>query len=226
MNPRLSILPRLRSPRGRASPARIAATASLALATISLGTPVRAGTVTVVFREVGPDVVASYSGSISAGLSANGSLTDQTVAVSQPSGGSFRSQAGVIDIWSTGDFTGPLSFGTGGSTVGDYTSGDPFGLRFENWFGPEGSVLLSPSYTWGDPISGVATFVSASFSSLGIGLGTYTWDLKVAGNTVNTVVLRTESSPVPEIDPAGMGSVLALLTGALGLFERRRLQVA
>jgi len=29
---------------------------------------------------------------------------------------------------------------------------------------------------------------------------------------------------VPEIDPAGMGSVLALVTGALGLFERRRLK--
>jgi len=27
---------------------------------------------------------------------------------------------------------------------------------------------------------------------------------------------------VPEIDPAGMGAVLALVTGALGLIERRR----
>jgi len=31
---------------------------------------------------------------------------------------------------------------------------------------------------------------------------------------------------VPEIDPAGMGSVLALVTGALGLLERRRLKAA
>ena len=34
------------------------------------------------------------------------------------------------------------------------------------------------------------------------------------------------SAPVPEIDPAGMGSVLALVTGALGLLERRRLRAA
>lgn len=34
------------------------------------------------------------------------------------------------------------------------------------------------------------------------------------------------SSPVPEIDPAGMGSVLALVMGALGLLERRRWKVA
>jgi len=36
----------------------------------------------------------------------------------------------------------------------------------------------------------------------------------------------TADSPscVPEIDPAGMSSVLALVTGALGLLERRRLK--
>ena len=34
------------------------------------------------------------------------------------------------------------------------------------------------------------------------------------------------SAPVPEIDPAGIGSVLALVTGALGLLERRRLKAA
>ena len=32
------------------------------------------------------------------------------------------------------------------------------------------------------------------------------------------------ASPVPEIDPSGMGSVFALVTGALGLLERRRLK--
>lgn len=36
----------------------------------------------------------------------------------------------------------------------------------------------------------------------------------------------TVASAVPEIDPAGMSAVLALLTAALGLLERRRLRVA
>ena len=36
----------------------------------------------------------------------------------------------------------------------------------------------------------------------------------------------SDASAVPEIDPAGMGSVLALLGGVLGLVERRRLRVA
>jgi len=33
----------------------------------------------------------------------------------------------------------------------------------------------------------------------------------------------TQSTPVPEIDPSGVGTVLALVSGALGLLERRRL---
>lgn len=36
--------------------------------------------------------------------------------------------------------------------------------------------------------------------------------------------VQSAPSAVPEIDPAGMGSVLALVAGALGLLERRRLK--
>ena len=42
------------------------------------------------------------------------------------------------------------------------------------------------------------------------------------GAAVGTV----NSTPVPEIDPAGMGSVLAFVSGALGLLERRRQKIA
>jgi hypothetical protein len=38
-------------------------------------------------------------------------------------------------------------------------------------------------------------------------------------------IFDTLSAPVPEIDPSGLGSVLALLTGTLGLLERRRLKL-
>jgi len=47
--------------------------------------------------------------------------------------------------------------------------------------------------------------------------------------TINTPIAAGAVAPtssVPEIDPAGMGSVLALVTGALGLLERRRLKAA
>lgn len=40
------------------------------------------------------------------------------------------------------------------------------------------------------------------------------------------VTVSAFTTSVPEIDPAGMGSVVALVSGALGLFERRRLKAA
>ena len=54
-----------------------------------------------------------------------------------------------------------------------------------------------------------------------------TQNIAVYGNVapqINALQVRAVSTGVPEIDPAGMGSVLALVTGALGLVERRRLQ--
>jgi hypothetical protein len=44
--------------------------------------------------------------------------------------------------------------------------------------------------------------------------------------TEGWVIGTASPSAVPEIDPAGIGSVLALVTGALGLLERRRLKTA
>jgi hypothetical protein len=45
-----------------------------------------------------------------------------------------------------------------------------------------------------------------------------------AGNITNPTYVGPGA--VPEIDPAGMGSVMALITGALGLLERRRPRIA
>lgn len=49
---------------------------------------------------------------------------------------------------------------------------------------------------------------------------TSSWDFD---ENVIAIQLRVPgAAPVPEIDPAGTGSILALVTGALGLLERRR----
>ena len=55
-----------------------------------------------------------------------------------------------------------------------------------------------------------------------------TWhDFYATGSLVPpSYVYSVAEVVVPEIDPAGMGSVLAIVTGALGLLERRRLKVA
>jgi len=57
--------------------------------------------------------------------------------------------------------------------------------------------------------------------------GGATWDLYDRSLTTFRFSLSAEPrSAVPEIDPAGIGSVLALVAGALGLLERRRSTVA
>jgi len=76
----------------------------------------------------------------------------------------------------------------------------------------------SQDYGMGDPYSnynasklGVTLWQTGAFSPIDGGA----WVLGTTG-----------SAAVPEIDPAGIGSVLALVTGALGLLERRRLKTA
>jgi len=52
------------------------------------------------------------------------------------------------------------------------------------------------------------------------------WDTGAFSPVVSDAWVLGTTSAVPEIDPAGIGSVLALVTGALGLLERRRLKTA
>lgn len=49
-----------------------------------------------------------------------------------------------------------------------------------------------------------------------------TWDDSLPAYSLSI----TAGAGVPEIDPSGLGSVIALVTGALGLLERRRLKAA
>ena len=46
------------------------------------------------------------------------------------------------------------------------------------------------------------------------------------GGGYDPFTLRADLAAVPEIDPAGFGSVLALVSGALGVLERRRLKAS
>ena len=77
-------------------------------------------------------------------------------------------------------------------------SGSSRGLRGGSWYIGAASTLSSPISSTSPPS------------------GEFTWyGFRLASPFI---------APVPEIDPAGMGSVLALITGALGLLERRRLK--
>ena len=83
------------------------------------------------------------------------------------------------------------------------------------WYG-------NPNASLNDAESG--QFIYA-YVNMGLSDPNATFDkIVVRGNNFEFDNLTTspQSTPVPEIDPAGMGSVLALVTGALGLLERRR----
>lgn len=96
----------------------------------------------------------------------------------------------------------PVSFRDGSATVG-LNQGN--GIDFAS---PPGVA------------DGIITNSNASL--LPTGLGTYLL-FRPNGSGYDVSV---GSAPVPEIDPAGLGSVLALVTGALGLLERRRSKAA
>ena len=81
---------------------------------------------------------------------------------------------------------------------------------------------ISSAYNWNDPISGTTEFLTTTYADWGVTPGS-SRQVTING-TSETVTINI--APVPEIDPAGMGSVLALVTGALGLLERRRLKTA
>jgi hypothetical protein len=84
--------------------------------------------------------------------------------------------------------------------------------------GDTGILVSGTPYGFSNPV--VTLQSSQPISSL-----EYTINMGSATNSLgfNFVV---PTSSVPEVDPAGMGSVLALLTGTLGLLERRRLKAS
>ena len=99
--------------------------------------------------------------------------------------------------------------------------------------GPEFMVFDTIQITDGTVVNKIgtygamdATWLNLTMSDLGFIASppttTYKWGAFGANETVTVLF----SAPVPEIDPAGMGSVLALVAGALGLLERRRLKTA
>jgi hypothetical protein len=115
-----------------------------------------------------------------------------------------------------------LQWWTNDSAMTDYAPGANFFL-FDSVIGggSAGSVTLATNTS--RAVGGLGQYVigtftanasTESFTLVGTGTSTYNFPL------LNALQLRTVA--VPEIDPAGVGSVLALVTGGLGLLERRR----
>ena len=140
-------------------------TATLALSAAGIA---RASTFTVTLAQVGPDVVATGSGTIDlTGLTSFGSAFSNNEMY--PGHGILGvGPSGMIDQY-TGS-SGPSSFGPGfasfpSSASGDHVDLEDFGLGIDV---PQG-------YVSGASLAGSATFAGTTLGKLGVTSGTYTW---------------------------------------------------
>jgi hypothetical protein len=93
--------------------------------------------------------------------------------------------------------------------------GDGTDFEFQEVPGNGGTFNLPLGYTSGGSFTDSSTYPSATFASLGIAPGTYTWTWNIGANTApNSLVLNVN---VPE--PA---SLLLFGAGMAGLVARRR----
>jgi hypothetical protein len=138
-----------------------------------------------------------------------GSSTLQATMVTD---GSIGQQVGVFSI----DYSALVS-GYGIDGFG-YLAGD--GSTVSNFFAVAGVELYINLQS---PFSGSGVQFLASGFNTDAGL----FDVTGEENQGATFTVSGGSpSPVPEIDPNSLGSVLALVLGSLGLLERRRLKAA
>lgn len=151
----------------------------------------------------------------------------------------------VLDVYAVGDsvyaatFQGGLCISTdNGVSWRNVTRAD--GLSSNTVLGiteSAGSIYAAMSYNATEDVGGVNVSSDGGLSWVNYtttdGLGNaVVRDITVNGGKVYAAtdgglsIAYLSISAVPEIDPAGMGSVIALVTGALGLVERRRLKIA
>jgi hypothetical protein len=152
--------------------------------------------------QVGTNVVATGSGTIDlTGLSIAGG--GAAVGAIVPNAGQLSLAAGGIDLYS--GISGPTSFGSGGATLASSSSGDAAGI-----VGFGSSDLFVPSgYLSGNPLAGTSTYNNATFASLGLTPGTYTWTWGT-GVHADSFTLQIGPAGVPD-----SGTTVSLLGCAL-----------
>jgi PEP-CTERM motif len=182
----------------------VAIAAVLALCAV----PARAGFI-ITIDQVGPDVVATGSGSINlTGLTSNGTVLS-AVGVVPIFGNITFGELGPTPGADYGPLMGPSSFGPGIGSMPTSSSGNTFGV-----VNGDGSVRVPDGYTSGTPLSGTETFANSTISGLGLTLGTYNYTL------LNDTITVTIGVVVPEPSTLVLAGIGAL--AVLGVWARRR----
>lgn len=158
-------------------------------------------------QPLGFDVTATGSGTIDlTGLAIVGG--DTFSPAMQASIGFVGVGGGTIIHIYSGSL-GPSNFGSGAAFDASSGTGDDFGTC-----GCGGPIGVPSDYVSGSPLSGSATWDNATFSSLGLTTGTYTWTWGT-GAHADSLVVNIEGVPEP-------ASLTLLAAGLLGLAAIRR----
>ena len=147
-------------------------------------------------------------------------LVNSNMTLSGPGSSPAIPLVGVPTLFDTGHPLGPIIF------TGNSVSIDP-SLTTTNFWGTFLKEGITMDFALGNVTQswmsdGFNIEVSTTNGTGGVLLGLPFFDSYAVMYDVENGVVGFASSDVPEIDPAGMGSVLALVAGTLGLVERRR----
>lgn len=167
----------------------------------------------VTLEQVGSNVVATGSGEFDLdGLSLLETTNDSgNIAANE---GAITSGTG--DAYYYSGVSGPTDFGVGSSQGSSSDSGDVVGVN-----GLFGALLVPTGYTSGTLLSNTSVWDNATFASLGVTPGTYTWTWTAAidppDQSFTLDVVSPTATPLPAALPLFAGGL-----SVLGLFGWRR----
>lgn len=183
----------------------------LAAATLALATASHAAIV-ITFQQVGGNIVETGSGSANLTALSLPTATNFRGLVSPTFPEAAVGSSGATAVTTYSGISGPSNFGSGSLTLASSGTGSTFGFQ--------SNLLVVPlGYVSGTSLSGSSTFNGATFASLGILAGIYTWTWGAGATADSLTVNAIAAVPEPGSALAGM---LALGACATGLIRRNR----